>query len=462
MTSKFVHFKTQGIAWLHVQNHGAHWPDYISMVAGTHKADDIDPVSIVPESQLLEMKFYLFLLSFASAAIALDFVCTDNFFTLSPGQWSVIAVGIGSGCGGRAAIGPESSGSFTFAFTQPSTSFEWFGFQSSNAGKATVCFDGATGSSCDTTSFFNKSTSGHPTSLYRKTTLSNAMHTVTITNIADPSNGNQFGVINLDRVALSGSVTVPATFPPGTFLTQIPLISEDVMVDPVIGSGSPGFQCKPYKIQLIILVSDVVQPSPVFMDSGASGSWVIWSGCKDPNCAGHPVYTPSSHAVNLSHIDQEFYTENSLEFDSWRMNDTMTFGNVSFPVTFGAAFKLAGPSTYDGNIGVAKAYFIGAACAAAYPGFVEAAYLSGVIKYPVLGYYMVSDEFFLLSWMVNDHDVLIGIDGRSPGCSSNRWHRPKQIYRASRLDTHDPRHLLGFSQAGPVQFSHHLQPSRSI
>jgi hypothetical protein len=317
--------------------------------------------------------------------------------TYSPttGVWQLPAIGVGAGCGGQTAFGPADTGSFSFTFPQPSTSFEWFGFQSTNAGKATVCFDGATGSSCDTANFFNASIAaeGATSSLYRKTGLSNAIHTVIVTNIADPSNGNQFGPITLDKVSLSGSVTLPPTFAPDTFLTEIPLINEDILVDPAIGSGSPGFQCKPYKVKIIIQVSDIFQPTIVFMDSGAGGSWVVWSGCEDPSCAGHPAYTPSPNAVNLSRIDQEYYTEDGIEFDSWRMNDTMTFGNVSFPITFGAAFKLAGPAQTDGNIGVAKAYFIGEVCANAYPSFIESAYLNGAIKYPVLSYYMVRFNF---------------------------------------------------------------------
>jgi hypothetical protein len=128
----------------------------------------------------------------------------------------------------------------------------------------------------------------------------------------------------------------------------------------------------------------------VLMDSGASGAWVVWSGCTDPLCAGHATYTPSSKAFNFSYIDQEFYTEDGLEFDSWRMNDTLTYGNVSIPVTFGAAFKLPDEETWDGNFGIAKSVFVGGACGPNYAGFVESAYLSGAINAPVLAYYTVS------------------------------------------------------------------------
>jgi hypothetical protein len=127
------------------------------------------------------------------------------------------------------------------------------------------------------------------------------------------------------------------------------------------------------------------------MDSGASGAWVVWSGCTDPLCSGHTDYTPSPSAFNFSIIDKQYYTENSLEYDSWRMNDTLRIGNISTPFTFGATFKLPVAQSSDGNFGVAKTYFYGSACSSGknYVNFVESAYLSGAIKSPVLAYSMV-------------------------------------------------------------------------
>jgi hypothetical protein len=191
------------------------------------------------------MRNFLLLLSAASAAVAVDFVSTDGYFSYSPttpGVWSEFSIGIGSGCGSKTAIGPDGEGSFTFTFPQASTSFEWFGFPGTTAGAVIVCFDGKTGSSCDTVSYFNAA-GGPIVSLYRKTGLSNAAHTVTVTNIPDSSNGNQYGQLTLDKVVLHGSTRAPPSFPADSFLSEIPLIiggSGAVLVNPLVGSGPAG------------------------------------------------------------------------------------------------------------------------------------------------------------------------------------------------------------------------------
>jgi hypothetical protein len=154
-----------------------------------------------------EMRASLSFLTLASAALALDFVSTDNFFSFTPTSqfgWTITGAS-GSGCAGQSAFGPNSAASFTFNFPQPSTSFEWHGYQSEFSGKATVCFDGATGSACDTVSYFNATAAPGATSLYRKTGLSNAVHSVIVTNIIDSSHGNQYGEITMDKVVLDGS-----------------------------------------------------------------------------------------------------------------------------------------------------------------------------------------------------------------------------------------------------------------
>jgi hypothetical protein len=339
------------------------------------------------------MRTFLGLLSVASAAVAIDFVSTDGYFSYSPttpGVWSEFSISIGSGCGSKTAIGPDGEGSFTFTFPQASTSFEWFGFPGITAGAVTVCFDGQTGSSCDTASYFNAS-GGPIVSLYRKTGLSNALHTVTVTNIADPSHGNQFGQITLDKVALEGSTRAPPSFPADSFLTEIPLVigpNGAVLVNPLIGSGPAGTHGE----SLPSLLSNSLTKgflSLALMDTGAAGSWFVWSGCTDPLCAGHASYTPSPTAYNFSIVDTQLYTVNAEEFDSWRMNDTLTYGNVSTPITFGAAFELPNSQNVDGNMGFAKTYFVGGPCAGFYTGFVEDAYLNGAIKNAVAAYYLV-------------------------------------------------------------------------
>jgi hypothetical protein len=199
-----------------------------------------------PTPQIIAMRNFLLLLSVASATAALDFVSTDGFFSYSPtteGAWGEFQIGIGAGCSTKTAFGPSGPGSFTFTFPQASTSFQWFGFQSATAGLATVCFDGQTGSSCEKASYFAANITNPISSLYRKTGLSNALHTVTVTNIADPSHGSQFGQITVDKVVLDGSTRALPSFPADSFLTEIPLIiggSGAVLVNPLVGSGPAG------------------------------------------------------------------------------------------------------------------------------------------------------------------------------------------------------------------------------
>jgi hypothetical protein len=195
------------------------------------------------------MRSFLLLSFLVSVAVALDFVSTDGFFSYSPttqGAWGEFQIGIGSGCSTKTGFGPVGPGSFTFTFPQPSTSFQWFGLPSTVAGKVTICFDGAIGSSCDTTSYFTPAIAdpANPiTSFYRKTGLSNAVHTVTVTNIADPSNGNQYGQITVDKVVLDGSTRALPFFLADTFLSELTVVQGGngvVLQNPLVGSGSPG------------------------------------------------------------------------------------------------------------------------------------------------------------------------------------------------------------------------------
>jgi hypothetical protein len=108
------------------------------------------------------------------------------------------------------------------------------------SGKATVCFDGATGAACDTVDYYDPNailSATPPIILYRKTGLSNIAHTVVITNIADTANANQFGQISVDKVVIDGSNPAPPTFPTDTFITEIPLNNSNILVVPSLGSG---------------------------------------------------------------------------------------------------------------------------------------------------------------------------------------------------------------------------------
>jgi hypothetical protein len=195
------------------------------------------------------MRSLLPLLSSLSLTLALDFVSTDTgFFTYSPSAWNLYdLLPNASGCSGKTEFGPDGPASFTFTFPQFSTSFEWWGVKSTGGGKVTVCFDGATGATCDTVDYFDPNFvlgATPPIRLYRKTGLSNTAHTVVITNIADSAHGNLFGQISMDKVVIDGTVPAPPIFPSNTFLTSIPLINGAVLVDPLLGSGPAGIRGK--------------------------------------------------------------------------------------------------------------------------------------------------------------------------------------------------------------------------
>lgn len=91
----------------------------------------------------------------------------------------------------------------------------------------------------------------------------------------------------------------------------------------------------------------------------AADVWVVWSGCTQPQCGGHNDYVPSAqHFHNFSIQDTEFFGDGgpANELGTWRVNDTVTFSNISIlSTTIGAAFSLpSGGEGLDGNFGMAK------------------------------------------------------------------------------------------------------------
>lgn len=75
--------------------------------------------------------------------------------------------------------------------------------------------------------------------------------------------------------------------------------------------------------------------------------------------AGHHDYTPSSqHFFNLSKQDTVFYGSGgpANEMSTWRINDTIAFGNITIDsTTFGAAFAIPSQGEgLDGNFGMAR------------------------------------------------------------------------------------------------------------
>jgi hypothetical protein len=178
------------------------------------------------------MKGFLSLISFAPLALALsvDYFPWNSGFTFEPSSsWHTVSSNGSSGCGEGNASSQwlfGGDGSFTFVFSQPSTSFKWWGWQfpTGSGGLASVCFDGATGSACHTVSSVNdtQSTEQPPVVLFSASGLPNVSHTVTITNLPDPSQGGSEIFLTVDHISLDGYNIIP-TFPEGTTLTSVAL-----------------------------------------------------------------------------------------------------------------------------------------------------------------------------------------------------------------------------------------------
>lgn len=147
---------------------------------------------------------------------------------------------------GCAAYFGSNTDVFTFDFPSPSTTFEWWGYLTNDAGMAKVCFDFVTsGSGCHTVSYYSATANPNtdpPQLIFSITGLPNAIHFVKATNIADTDHGNAYGEISVDHFVIDGSpVTVP-TFPRNTFLTNIPTPSDldhTYQVHLTLGGNSP-------------------------------------------------------------------------------------------------------------------------------------------------------------------------------------------------------------------------------
>lgn len=114
------------------------------------------------------------------------------------------------GCAANIDFVPEAS-SFTYNFPSPSTTWQWWGYQTTGAGLAQVCFDDATDSACDIVNYFNASVIiglSSPALFYTKTGLTDALHKVTVTNIQDTNNGGQYGALSADHFVIDGGVPV--------------------------------------------------------------------------------------------------------------------------------------------------------------------------------------------------------------------------------------------------------------
>lgn len=152
--------------------------------------------------------------------------------TYSGGGWTNFcfdnaAAACWDGCASLLAYSGSASQTYTYTFAVPSTHFFWYGFKDSLTGSAKVCFDGAT-TGCDTVSFYSSTAnfgSDPAVLLYSKSGLSNAIHTVTITNLAD--NNGRFGRLNIDHMELDGGVP---HFPSDTFVATSPVMLQQYRI----------------------------------------------------------------------------------------------------------------------------------------------------------------------------------------------------------------------------------------
>lgn len=122
---------------------------------------------------------------------------------------------------------------FTYTFAVPSTNWFWYGYKTDGTGSAEVCFDGAT-TGCDIVSYSDTSAvlgADPAVLLYTKTGLSNAVHTVKVTNVAD--NTGTTGPLNVDHMEIEGGTP---RFPSNTFVSSMPFVSSDYRVDMSFGS----------------------------------------------------------------------------------------------------------------------------------------------------------------------------------------------------------------------------------
>jgi hypothetical protein len=182
------------------------------------------PLSAQSRFRTFVMKSLLYFLAFGSLALAdIDFFSDDPSFTYSPTSAFTMVGDFGaSGCGGQWDLFSQPA-SFTFKFPTSSTSFKWWGwkFPAGQGGQASVCLDGAKGSACATVNTTDI-TSSTPIVLFSLTGLSNTIHTVTVTNIPDPSQGDALGMLTVDHFSIDGTVS-PPSFAQGTTLATVPM-----------------------------------------------------------------------------------------------------------------------------------------------------------------------------------------------------------------------------------------------
>jgi hypothetical protein len=332
----------------------------------------------------------------ASVLANVDYLSTDSHFSYTPAnQWTPTSLPGSSGCGSE-TLQTRISAVATFKFPAASTIMQLWGYQQNTEGAATICVDGQ---SCQTINYFNTSITGTepPALLLSLTGLSNAVHTVTITN-SNATEYHVYGILSIDRITLAGTappvLTVPPPFPANTFITNTPLYLPWT-AGMYLGGHPPIMLSMSFHYPTVHLAKTGFSLFiSVLLDSGASGAWANWVGCTEATCSGHRQYTPSATFYNYT-IEDDLYYGGGSEFRVHRVNDTVAFGNVTTVTTFGAAFDMPSNVGPDGNFGVAKSLFVAGACVL-YPNFVEVAFVNGQINAAVLSFFVVSVISYIL------------------------------------------------------------------
>ncbi|KZO94275.1 hypothetical protein CALVIDRAFT_565922 [Calocera viscosa TUFC12733] len=118
------------------------------------------------------------------------------------------------------ALNGKADAFITYTFTQPATGFQYWGWQRSDGGLFSICFDcPPTYTLGDRVDALNTSTNGNedPRLLYSKYDLSYAIHNLTIANLFDQratignSTNGGYGQMSLDRFVLITPSTPPTT-----------------------------------------------------------------------------------------------------------------------------------------------------------------------------------------------------------------------------------------------------------
>ncbi|KZV89990.1 acid protease [Exidia glandulosa HHB12029] len=344
--------------------------------------------------------------AFDSSSVTLD----------PPNSWTTVNANQAFSGGAEFLVANQAQGRVTFTFPTPSSTFEYWGYQRSGGGLASLSIDGGAAVQID---FFGPGTTGNepPLLFFSTSNLTNAIHTVVIQNLVDPRVGHA-DQLNVDKFVLHGPIPsprpTPPSFPSNTHLADGPVgFSYHAFL--ALGADSP------------LNGGSGANTVEVLFDTGASSAWVDWIGCTDPDCGGsHHRYRPSSqHFFNSSIEDDIFFND-----QTWRVNDTVTLGSLSIPSsTFGAAFGMD-PETVDGNFGMAKSYCNGVLCSL-YPNFIENSFEQALLAAPALSFYQLAPTDAPASG-VTSRVALGGVDRNKftgnmdwiPLTSSSMWQVP--------------------------------------